>query len=175
MPRADLVVDTVQSMEAKYFSKFNIRWGFNNIRMKKEHEWKMAFKTHYGLYKPTVMFFGMCNSPATFQGMMDQIFKDKIHNKWIIVYMDNILVFSKTKEGLREITKKVLQKLCDNNLYLKPGKCKFEKTRIEYLGMILEEGKLSMDPTKLIGIREWPQPTTVKQIRSFLGFGNFYQ
>jgi hypothetical protein len=121
------------------------------------------------------MFFGMCNSPATFQSMMDHIFKDEIHNKWIIVYMDDILIFSKTKEGLEQITKGVLQKLRENDLYLKPHKCEFAKTKIEYLGMILEEGKVSMDPTKLIGIKQWPEPTTVKQVRSFLGFGNFYR
>jgi len=117
----------------------------------------------------------MCNSPATFQSMMDHIFKDEIHHKWVIVYMDNILIFSKTKEDLKRITKIVLKKLCDNDLYLKPAKCEFEKTRIKYLGMILEEGKVSMDPTKLKGIKDWPKPTTVKQTRSFLGFGNFYR
>ena len=78
--------------------------------------------------------------------------------------MDDILIFHKTKEGLEQITKGVLQKLRENDLYLKPGKCEFAKTRIEYLGMVLEKGKVSMDPTKLIGIREWPQPSTTKQI-----------
>src|SRR5258708_3679107 len=107
--------------------------------------------------------------------MMEHIFKDEIHNKWIIVYMDDILIFYKTKEGLEQITKGVLQKLRENDLYLKPHKCEFAKTKIEYLGMILEEGKVSMDPTKLIGIKQWPEPTTVKQVRSFLGFGNFYR
>lgn len=106
---------------------------------------------------------------------MDHIFKDEIHNKWIIVYMDNILIFSRTKEHLEQIIKEVLQKLWENDLYLKPGKCEFCKTKIEYLGIILKKGKVSMDPTKLIGIREWPVPTTVKNIWSFLGFSNFYQ
>jgi hypothetical protein len=141
MPRADMVMDTLQAVEAKYFTKFDIARAFNNIRIKNGHQWKAAFKTHYGLFEPTVMFFGMCNSPATFQSMMDHIFKDEIHNKWIIVYMDDILIFSKTKEGLEQITKGVLQKLRENDLYLKPHKCEFAKTKIEYLGMILEEGK----------------------------------
>jgi len=76
----------VQSMEAKYFTKFDVTKTFNNIRIKEGDQWKGAFKTHYRLYELTVMFFGMCNSPAMFQSMMDHIFKDKIHNKWIIVY-----------------------------------------------------------------------------------------
>ena len=121
-----------------------------------------------------VMFFGLCNSPATFQAMMNDILKDELNDGWVIVYMDDILIFSKTKEQLEEMTKQVLQKLCKNNLYLKPGKCEFCKTRIEYLGLIIEEGKMSMDPGKLNGIREWPVPKNVKQVHSWLGFRNFY-
>ena len=86
MPWADVVVDTVQRVGAKYFTKFDITWAFNNIRIKDRDQWKGEFKTHYGLFKLTVMFFGFCNSPATLQSMMDHIFKDEIHNKWIIVY-----------------------------------------------------------------------------------------
>ena len=121
------------------------------------------------------MFFGMCNSPATFQAMMDSIFKDLIAEGLIIVYMDDILIFAKDKRQLDEITQKVLQRLQENDLYLKPEKFSFEKTKIDYLGMIIEEGKISMDPTKVKGIRDWPTPKTVKQVRSFLGFGNFYR
>ena len=109
----------------------------------------MAFKTNIGLFEPTVMFFGLCNSLATFQAMMNDILKDELNDGWVIVYMDDILIYSKTKEGLEEMTKRVLQWLCENDLYLKPGKYKFCKTRIEYLGLIIEEGKMSMDPGKL--------------------------
>ena len=91
------------------------------------------------------------------------------------VYMDDILIFSKTKECLEEMTKQVLQKLHKNDLYLKPRKCEFCKTRIEYLRLIIKEGKMSMDPGKLNGIREWPIPKSVKQVHSWLGFGNFYR
>jgi len=133
---------------AKLFTKFDVRWGYNNIRIKKGDEWKAAFKTNKGLFEPTVMFFGMCNSPATFQAMMDSIFKDLIAEGLIIVYMDDILIFAKDKQQLDKITRKVLQRLQENDLYLKPEKCSFEKTKIDYLGMIIEEGKISMDPTK---------------------------
>jgi len=117
----------------------------------------------------------MCNSPATFQAMMDSIFKDLIAEELIIVYMDDILIFTKDKQQLNKITRKVLQRLQENDLYLKPEKCSFEKTKIDYLGMIIEEEKISMDQTKLKGIRDWPVPKTVKQVRSFLGFSNFYR
>ena len=98
------------------------------------------------------MFFGMCNSPATFQSMMDDIFGDLIDACLVIIYMDDIFLFEKDKETLEENTKKVLQRLLENDLYLKPKKCEFEKTRIEWLGMIIKEGKISMDAGKLKGI-----------------------
>jgi Reverse transcriptase (RNA-dependent DNA polymerase)/RNase H-like domain found in reverse transcriptase len=128
-----------------------------------------------GLFEPTVMFFGMCNSPATFQAMMDNIFMTMIDNRLVIVYMDGILIFADTKEELERITKLVLEKLREHDLFLKAKKCKFCQTRIKYLGMIIKEGRISMDAVKLGGIRDWPIPTMLKQTRSFLGFGNFYQ
>ena len=88
--------------------------------------------------------------------------------------MDNIFLFVKNPQDLETNTKKVLQRLQENDLFLKPPKCEFSKTKVEWLGMIIEEGRISMDPGKLKGISEWPSPTTVKQTRGFLGFGNFY-
>jgi Reverse transcriptase (RNA-dependent DNA polymerase) len=131
---------------------------------------KAAFKTNQGLFEPTVMFFGMCNSPATFQAMMDSIFSDMIEGQKVIVYMDDILIFAENQEELQEQTKQVLQRLREHNLFLKPNKCEFNKTTMEYLGLIIQEGKLSMDPVKLSGIRDWPTPTSVKQVQGFIGF-----
>ena len=88
-----------------------VHWGYNNIQIQKKDEWKAAFKTNKELFKPTVMFFGMCNSPATFQSMMDKIFVTMIEEKLVIIYMDNILIFAKTKEELKRITKLVLENL----------------------------------------------------------------
>ena len=173
LPLISEILDKLRG--AKYFTKFDVRWGYNNVRIKKGDEWKAAFKTNKGLFEPTVMFFGMCNSPATFQAMMDAILAAPIDRGLIIVYMDDILIFASTKEELQRTTKTVLEILREHDLYLKPKKCEFEKTKIEYLGMIIEEGKISMDQVKLAGIRDWPVPTTVKQVRSFLGFGNFYR
>ena len=114
---------------AKLFTKFDVRWGYNNIWIKKGDEWKAAFKTNKGLFEPTVMFFGMCNLPATFQAMMDSIFKDLIAEGLIIVYMDDILIFAKDKRQLDEITRKVLQRLQENDLYLKPENVRSKKPK----------------------------------------------
>jgi Reverse transcriptase (RNA-dependent DNA polymerase) len=107
--------------------------------------------------------------------MMDDIFEDLIEEGIVIIYMDNMFLSAKMKEQLRENTKRVLQRLMENNLYLKPKKCEFCKEKIEWLGMVIQEGKITMDPGKLKGIQDWPAPTMVKQVRGFLGFGNFYQ
>jgi Reverse transcriptase (RNA-dependent DNA polymerase) len=104
-----LIMDKLKG--TKYFTKLDVCWGYNNIQIRKGDEWKAAFKTNKGLFKPTMMFFGMCNSPATFQAMMDNIFMTMIDNRLVIVYMDNILIFANTKEELERITKLVLEKL----------------------------------------------------------------
>jgi hypothetical protein len=173
LPLISEIMDKLKG--TKHFTKLDMHLGYNNVRIRKGDEWKGAFKTNKGLFEPTVMFFGMCNSPATFQAMMDNIFMTMIDNQLVIVYMDNILIFADTKEELERITKLKLEKLREHDLFLKAKKCKFCQTRIEYLGMIIEEGKISMDTVKLGGIMEWPVPTMLKQTRSFLGFGNFYR
>ena len=173
LPLISELMDKIK--DGKYFTKLDIRWGYNNIQIKEGDEWKAMFKTNQGLYEPTVMFFGMCNSPATFQAMMDDIFEDLIEEGIIIIYMDDTFLSARTKEQLRENTKQVLQQLMENNLYLKPKKCEFRKEKIEWLGMVIQEGKITMDPGKLKGIQDWLAPTMVKQVQGFLGFGNFYR
>ena len=102
------------------------------------------------------MFFGMCNSPVTFQAMMDDIFGDMINDSIVIIYMDDIFLFAPDEKTLTENTKKVLTHLRDNDLFLKPTKCKPNQTKVEYLGLVIEEGRISMDPGKLKGIRDQP-------------------
>ncbi|SJL04219.1 uncharacterized protein ARMOST_07580 [Armillaria ostoyae] len=160
---------------AKYFTKLDVRWGYNNVRIKKDDEWKAAFRTNRGLFEPTVMFFGLTNSPATFQWMMNDIFKDLIATGKVTVYLDDILIFSKTLEEHRKITHCVLELLRKHKLFLKAEKCEFEVLETEYLGVIISEGSIRMDPIKVAGITEWPVPTKKKELQSFLGFTNFYQ
>src|SRR5580692_5269303 len=99
------------------------------------------------------MFFGMCNSPATFQSMMDAIFSDMIDDNLVIIYMDDILIFAPDELILAKNTKKVLARLQENDLFLKPSKCKFNQTKIDYLGMVIEEGKISIFPVNLKGYK----------------------
>jgi hypothetical protein len=170
------IQDLLRDLQGKqYFTKLDIRWGYNNIQIKPDHRWKAAFNTPFGLYEPTVMFFGLCNSPATFQRMMNHILWEEISEGWCKVYMDDILITADDLETLRKRTKQVLQILKTHDLYLKPEKCDFEKQQVDYLGFIIKPGEIAMDPSKLSGISDWPSPKTVKQVRSFLGFCNFYR
>jgi hypothetical protein len=159
---------------AKYFTKLDVRWGFNNVQIEDGDEWKTAFRTNQGLFEPLVMFFGLTNSPATFQTMMNDIFLDMISEGEVVVYLDDILIFTKDLDEHRHITQWVLRRLAEHELYLQPEKCEFEKTRIEYLGLIISENRVEMDPVKVAGVAEWPEPTGKREVQSFLGFVNFY-
>src|SRR4029077_13684459 len=162
--------------EKRLFSKFDIRWGYNNIRIKEGDEHKAAFKTSEGLFEPTVMFFGLTNSPATFQTMMDDIFQEEIAQGWLRIYMDDMIIATEDDEILHELrVNHILDKLEKFDLFLKPEKCKFHQREVEYLGVLIGNGTVKMDPVKVQGISEWPTPETVKDVRSFLGFCNFYR
>ena len=121
------------------------------------------------------MFFGLCNSPAAFQNMMNDIFLIETDEGWILIYIDDILILSKEKRNLQKLTLWVLKKLQENNPFVNLDKCTFEAKEVDYLGMIVTENQIKMNLAKLEEIRDWPTPTTVKQVWSFLGFGNFYR
>ncbi|GLB43461.1 putative retrotransposable element tf2 155 kda protein type 1-like [Lyophyllum shimeji] len=171
-----LISELVNNLRgARYFTKLDVRWGYNNVRIKEGDEWKAAFRTNRGLFEPLVMFFGLTNSPATFQTMMNDIFRDLIAQGVVCVYLDDILIYTKTLEEHRRITRIVLDRLREHRLFLKPEKCEFERTEIEYLGLIISHGTASMDPVKVAGVAEWPVPKNKKEVQSFLGFTNFYR
>ncbi|KAJ3550673.1 hypothetical protein NMY22_g304 [Coprinellus aureogranulatus] len=165
----------VRSTLAKYFSKFDVRWGYNNVRIKEGDGWKAAFATNQGLFEPLVMFFSLTNSPATFQALMNSIFADLIVKGKVAVYLDDILIFTATLEEHREIVNEVLTRLRKHDLYLRPEKCEFEKTEIEYLGLVIRKGEIRMDPAKVEAVRNWPIPKNLREVRGFLGFANFYR
>src|SRR6204780_2174335 len=137
-------------------------------------EWKAAFWTNCRLFKPLVMFFGLTNSPATFQPMMDKIFINLISEGVVVVYLDNILIFTESAEEHQRVTRQVLELLEKHQLYLRPDKCEFKRTTVEYLGVIISHNSISMDPVKVAGVAKWPEPTNKKKVQSFLGFVNFY-
>jgi len=128
-----------------------------------------------GLYKSTVMTFGLCNAPATFQTFMDIEFGPLIKGGHVVVYLDDILIYATTIMELVYWTHKVFQLLLKLDLYLRPAKCSFNQTSVEYLGLIISEGELRMDPVKLKAVQDWPKPKKVKDIQQFLGFCNFYR
>jgi hypothetical protein len=173
LPRIDMLFD--QLSKAKYFTKLDVRWGYNNVRIKKGDEWKAVFHTPRGLYEPLVMFFGLTNSPSTFQTMMNELFKELIDEGSVTIYINDILVFTKDLDTHRQLVSRMLQILKDNNLYLKPDKCDFEEITVEYLGVVISEGQIRMDPIKVQGVLEWPTPKSKKEVQRFLGFCNFYR
>jgi len=119
-----LITELIDNMDSKkVFTKMDLRWGFNNMRIKEEDEWKRAFITYIGSFKPTVMFFGMMNSPATFQVMMNEILRDLISKGKVAAFVDDVLVGTETEEEHNEIVEEILRRLEENNLYVKPEKC----------------------------------------------------
>ena len=171
-----LIQDLIDcTKQARYFTKLDMHWGYNNIRIKEGDEWKAVFKTELGLYEPTVMFFGLTNSPATFQTFMNEILKDLVNEGHVVVYLDDILIFSNSLEEHRKLVRRVLSVLREHKLFLKPEKCFFEQTEVNYLGLIVGNGSLRMDPEKVAAVKEWPEPKCKKEVQSFLGFCNFYR
>jgi len=159
---------------AQYFTKLDVRWGFNNIRIKPGDEWKAAFCTNRGLFEPLVMFFRITNSPATFQTMMNDVFRTIIVEGIVVVYLDDILIFMKTEEEHEQAVQRVLEILAEHKLFLCPEKCEFHRKQIEYLGLVISENKVAMDPVKVARVREWPVLENQTDVQAFVGFVNFY-
>jgi hypothetical protein len=125
----------------RYFTKLDVRWGYNNVHIREGNEWKATFHTNRGLFEPLVMYFGLTNSPATFQTMMNEIFQDLITEGVISIYLDDILIFTNSLEEHHRITCLILDRMRKHKLYLWPEKCEFEKTRIKYLSIIISRWK----------------------------------
>jgi len=121
LPLITELIDNIGSK--KVFTKMDLRWGFNNLRIKEGDEWKGAFTMYIGSFEPTVMFFGMTNSPATFQAMINKILRDLINEGKVAAFVDNILVGTEMENSYDEIVKEILKRLETNNLYVKPEKC----------------------------------------------------
>ena len=172
LPLTMELVDALQ--KAKVFTTLDLRWGYHNVRIKEGDEWKAAFRTRQGHFEPTVMTFGLTNAPATFQHMMNDIFKDLI-GVYVIIYLDDLLIFSEDESEHEEHVKEVLRRLRENDLFCKPEKCKFRQREVEYLGLRVSQGCVAMDPAKVQAVLDWPAPRKVKEVQAFIGFANFYR
>jgi hypothetical protein len=169
---ADLINMLTQSF---IFTKMNLLWGFNNICIKEGDEEKVAFVADSRLWEPTVMFFGFCNAPSTFQNMMNNVLAEEIATGNIVVYIDDILVYNNDITTHQRLVNSILKKLQENNLFCKPEKCKFKQEKVNFLGLIIGHNSMEMDPKKVEGVTQWPAPKSVKHIQVFLGLANFYQ
>jgi len=132
--------------------KLDLRWGYNNVRIKEGDEWKAAFTTYIGAYEPTVMYFRLTNSPTTFQTMINDLFRDLINQGDTATFIDDILVAMDTEEGHNKLVEKVLKRLEENNLFVKPEKYKWKVREVEFLGVIIGPKGVEIQKEKVEGV-----------------------
>jgi len=170
-----LINDLLDKMEgATIFSKIDLRAAYNLVQVRSGDEWKTAFRTKRGLFEYRVMPFGLCNAPAVFQGMMDEIFR-ATNEKFTTGILDDIGIYSTSRELHVAHIRTVLQLLQDNKLYAKLSECEWFKESIELLGHIVGKNGISMCGDKVKAVLDWPTPTNVKELQSFLGLANYYR
>jgi hypothetical protein len=163
-----------QMRGARVFSKIDLRSGYHQMKIRPSDIPKTAFSTRYGLYEFTVMSFGLTNAPAYFMNLMNKVFMEYL-DRFVMVFIDDILIYSKNESDHEQHLRLVLQKLRDNQLYAKFSKCEFWIGEVPFLGHIISNGGLSVDPAKVKEIMEWRVPTTVTEIQSFLGLACYYR
>ncbi|GBG72657.1 hypothetical protein CBR_g12230 [Chara braunii] len=168
LPRIDDLLDRVQA--CKYFSKS----GYHQIEVHPDDQYKTAFRTRYGHYQFIVMPFGLTNVPATFQRCMDDLFRPWL-DRFVVVYLDDILVFNRTLQEHQGHLRQVLEKLREANFKINAKKCEWAKTQVLYLGHVLDGDGIKPEDSKIVAIRDWPTPRTLTELRSFLGLANYYR
>lgn len=172
LPRIDDLFDQLKG--ASVFSKIDLRSGYHQVRIAEQDIPKTAFRTRYGHYEFVVMPFGLTNAPAIFMDLMNRVFHDCL-DKFLVVFIDDILIYSKSEEEHAEHLRFVLQRLREKKLYAKFSKCEFWLDRVVFLGHVVTKEGIAVDPSKVETILEWVRPKTVKEIRSFLGLAGYYR
>jgi hypothetical protein len=172
LPRIDELLDRLQG--AKFFTKIDLRQGYHQIRIKEDDVEKTAFRTRYGHYEYTVLPFGLTNAPATFMGLMNEVFRPLL-DKSVVVYLDDILIYSRSWEDHKRHVAEVLQRLREHKLYAKASKCEFGKVEVEFLGHIVTQSGVKVDAKKVEAVRSWPLPLNIHDLRAFLGLSNYYR
>ena len=145
-------------------SALDLAYGYHQIAIAPGHEYKTAFVTRYGLFEYTVLPLGLCNAPSTVSHLMNDVFGDYV-DKFVLVYLDDLLVFSSSASEHEQHLRLVLQRLREHRLQAKLRKCEFGKPKVKYLGHVVGSGELSMDPDKVLAVLEWEPPTDVKQVQ----------
>ncbi len=158
----------------KIFTKLDLRGAYNLLRIHPDDEWKTAFRTCYGHFKYTVMPFGLTNAPAVFQHLMNDIFREYM-DEFVVVYLDDILIFSKDQETHDKHVRLVLATLQEHGLYAKLEKCEFDKSSVAFFGYVISPDGIFMDKSKVETIHCWATPSSVKDVERFLGFANLYR
>jgi len=170
-----LIAESLERLaKARWYTRLDIREAYHKLRIKEGDEWKTAFRTRYGHFEYLVVPFGLTNAPAAFQAHINQVLAGLV-DVTCIVYLDDILVFSDTEEAHIGHVKEVLQRLREAKLYLRLDKCEFHTQQTEYLGYIVSPEGIKIDPLRVKTIQEWPMPKTVRDIRVFIGFMNYYR
>jgi len=171
-----LIADILDGVgKRKVFTKLDLRWDYNNVRIKEGDKWKMAFTTHIRAYEPTIMYFGLTNSPATFQTMMNDLFHDLINQRDTVTFVDNILVAMDTKERYDKLVDEVLRRLKENDLFVKPEKYKWKVREVEFLGVVIGPKGVEIQKEKIEGVLNWPALRNIKEVQKFLGLANYYR
>jgi hypothetical protein len=172
LPRIDILFD--QLAGAQEFSKIDLCFGYHQIKIRAEDIPKTAFRTRYGLYEYLVMSFGLMNVPAHFMYLMNSVFMLEL-DQFVVVFIDDILVYSKSVEEHEEHLRIVFQRLREHQLYAKFSKCKLWIKEVPFLGHVVSPEGITVDPSKVKVVLEWKPPTTVSEVRSFLGLAGYYR